>query len=66
MAAAGFLWPGWWLLSLLVLIFGIRHPPVADEGIRLDPKRRLVAWACLLILVLSFMPVPLDIVFLAP
>lgn len=65
MAAAGFLWPGWWLLALLVLIFGLRHPPVLDESVQLDRRRRLVAWVALAILVLSFMPAPVEVFFLA-
>ena len=57
----GFYWPGWLLWCLVVLLIGLHHPPVRDERIPLDRKRRLLAWLALLIFALSFMPVPLDL-----
>lgn len=62
LAALGFLWIGWWLWSAIVLVIGLRHPPVYDERTPLDPTRRLIAWLALVVAVLSFMPVPIDIV----
>jgi hypothetical protein len=53
------IWPGWLLWCLIVLVMGLPHPPVRDELIPLDPRRRLVAWVALAIFLLSFMPVPL-------
>jgi membrane-associated protease RseP (regulator of RpoE activity) len=58
-----FFWPGWFLWSALVLVMRLKHPPVRDERVPLDPTRRLVAFAALLILVLSLMPVPLDMIW---
>jgi hypothetical protein len=55
-AAAGFFWPGWILWSLIVVFLGLYHPPVLDEATPLDPRRRWLALAALLILVLSFTP----------
>ncbi|HEX5725036.1 MAG TPA: site-2 protease family protein [Longimicrobiaceae bacterium] len=59
--ALGWVWPGWWVWGALVLILGrgrLRHPPVAEPGFRLTGWRRVLAWACLLGLGLSFVPVP--------
>jgi membrane-associated protease RseP (regulator of RpoE activity) len=58
----GYYWPGWLLWCFIVLLIGLPHPPVYDESEPLDAKRRLLAWFALVMFVLSFMPVPLDIV----
>jgi Zn-dependent protease len=58
-----FFWPGWYLWSFLVLMMRLKHPPVRDERIPLDRGRRLIAALALLILVLSLMPVPLDMIW---
>jgi membrane-associated protease RseP (regulator of RpoE activity) len=58
LAAAGLLWPGWVLWSLAVLVMGLEHPPVRDEASPLGTGRTVLAWLALLVLVLSFMPVP--------
>lgn len=57
----GFLWLGWLLWCVIILLIGLYHPPVWDESTPLDPKRQALAWVALLLLVLSFMPVPLSI-----
>jgi membrane-associated protease RseP (regulator of RpoE activity) len=59
LAAAGLLWPGWWLWCVIVLILGLRHPPVADEHVPLNPGRKWLAALALLLLVLCFTPTPL-------
>jgi membrane-associated protease RseP (regulator of RpoE activity) len=56
----GFFWPGWILWCVIVLLIGLRHPPVHDESTPLDAKRRALAWFALLMFVLSFMPVPIQ------
>ncbi len=60
--ALGFYWAGWWVWAGLVLILGLRHPPVLDESIPLEPKHRIVGYASLLILILTFVPVPFGVV----
>ncbi|HET9226379.1 MAG TPA: site-2 protease family protein [Thermoanaerobaculia bacterium] len=56
LAAAGRLWPGWWVWCALSLVFGIFHPRVQNETVPLSRGRTLVAALALAILVLSFMP----------
>jgi membrane-associated protease RseP (regulator of RpoE activity) len=63
LVVAGFYWPGWWLWSLLLLVMRLGHPPVRDEAVPLDRRRRLLALGALALLVLSFMPVPLEMVW---
>lgn len=61
---AGFYWPGWLLWFVIVLLMGLRHPPVRHEAKPLGPGRRALAWLALVIFVLSFMPIPVEEVFL--
>ena len=58
-----FFWPGWWLWSALVLLMRLGHPPVRDEAVALDRRRQALAIFALVMLVLCFMPVPLDILW---
>ena len=45
------------MLGLLARVSGEEHPPF--EPGPLSPARRLLGWACLVILVLLFMPTPM-------
>lgn len=57
-------WWGWWIWAALILLLGrgsVAHPPVFDPGYPLSPGRRLVGWACIAILVLTFAPVPFGL-----
>ncbi len=55
------LWPGWAIWAVLLLILGLRHPPVLYREASLDPKRRFIGWLALVIFVLTFIPVPFKI-----
>lgn len=58
--AMGFYWAGWFLLCFMVLVvMGLRHPPVVDSDRPLDARRMRLALAALALLVVSFTPVPL-------
>jgi membrane-associated protease RseP (regulator of RpoE activity) len=56
-------WPGWYLWGglLLVLALRFRHPPVYDQWRPLDPSRRLLAVAALVMFILCFTPWPVVI-----
>jgi membrane-associated protease RseP (regulator of RpoE activity) len=56
----GFYWPGWLLWCVIVLVIGLYHPPVYDESIPLDAKRRALALLALLLFALCFIPVPIQ------
>jgi membrane-associated protease RseP (regulator of RpoE activity) len=58
-AAGAFFYQGWWLWAAIVLVIGLRHPPLWDELQPLDAKRLALAAFALLMLVLCFMPVPM-------
>lgn len=53
-----YFWPGWIIWAMLMLIIGLRHPPVLYREPRLDQRRRAVAAISLLIFVLTFTPAP--------
>ena len=65
-AALGMIVTGYWmwtLMLLLLLIFGIRHPPLADDPVADDLgwPRRLLGWITLLVSALLFLtPMPIQ------
>jgi len=48
------------LLTVMLIVFGPRHPPTLDEDLPLDRGRRIVAFAAFLILILCFTPIPIE------
>ena len=57
----GFHWAGWWVWAVLVFLMGLRHPPILDESIQLEPKHRILGYASILIFMLTFVPVPFGV-----
>jgi Zn-dependent protease len=55
-AAAGYFWLGWIVWAVVAVVLGIYHPPVVDEATPLDRRRRWLAVAALVVLLLSFTP----------
>lgn len=49
------------MLAVMTFIFGFRHPRIWDEDVPLDPRRRAIAIAAVLIFILCFTPVPIDV-----
>ena len=59
----GFEFWGWWLWAGFTLILGggkIGHPTVLDRHRPLPKSRRLAGWATILLLVVTFTPVPFS------
>ncbi len=62
MAALGFfLWEGWAVWAVLLVVLGFRHPPVLHWEVPLDNKRKFMGWSALVIFILTFIPVPFQI-----
>ncbi|MCL4492383.1 MAG: site-2 protease family protein [Nitrospirae bacterium] len=55
-------WEGWLVWAVLMLILGIKHPPVLYWEVPLDPKRRLIGFISLVIFVITFIPSPFKLI----
>lgn len=51
---------GWLVMALLIVFLGVRHPPPLNDKTELDANRKLLAFLVLVILVVSFIPVPFS------
>lgn len=62
LAGLGWLWSGWWLWVVLILVaVRIKHPPVLDLEIPLDARRKAIGWVTVLLFALCFHPLPFEI-----
>ena len=59
----GFLWSGWWLWAGLLFLFGRVHAEPLDQITPLDKKRKVLGILALIVFVLTFIPVPLSVIF---
>jgi hypothetical protein len=58
--AMGFVWQGWFLWAVLVLVFGVRHPAPLNDLSPMGLKRTLVGIGVLVLFVLTFTPIPFS------
>jgi membrane-associated protease RseP (regulator of RpoE activity) len=49
---------GWWLMLLLLIYMGPRHPPTADDDEPLGLFRHVLGWLTLAFVVIGFTPQP--------
>jgi len=56
----GFFSPMWWFFALVGLVFGMAHPPTLDDTKRLSGVAIALGIISLVILLLSFTPVPFQ------
>jgi len=59
---AGFFWSGWWLWAVLLFWLGRVHAEPLDQITTLDPSRRLIGFAMIVVFFLVLMPVPFMII----
>jgi membrane-associated protease RseP (regulator of RpoE activity) len=52
------LWEGWFVWAVLLLVLGLKHPPVIYWEVPLDRKRKIIGWVSLVIFILTFIPMP--------
>jgi len=55
-------WEGWLVWAALMLILGIKHPPVIYWEVPLDPRRMAIAAITLVIFIITFIPSPFKLV----
>lgn len=58
----GTMYFGWFIFAFLIMTLGLRHPPPLNDLTRLDPLRKVVGVAAIVILFLTFIPVPFTFV----
>lgn len=56
-----FVYPGWILFAILLLVFGFKHPAPIDPFTQLDFKRKCIGVLMLIIFLLCFTPIPLKL-----
>ena len=56
-----FVFKGWILIAVLLLLFGFKHPPPADAITPLDFRRKCVGVLMLVVFLLCFTPIPFKI-----
>lgn len=54
-------WTGWAFWGVVMIVLGLKHPPVIYWEVPLDGKRRLAGAAAFLIFVITFIPAPFRI-----
>jgi membrane-associated protease RseP (regulator of RpoE activity) len=52
---------GYMLFLMLVFMFGVKHPPSADDSVPLGAGRVILGWLTLAFLFIGFTPIPLDV-----
>lgn len=63
LAVLGFIaWEGWVMWAVLLLIVGIKHPPVIYWEAPIDPVRQRIAFVSFIIFVITFIPSPFKII----
>jgi membrane-associated protease RseP (regulator of RpoE activity) len=56
-----FFWEGWALWGVLMVVLGIKHPPIIYWEVPLDGRRRMLGLVAFFILLITFIPSPFKI-----
>ncbi|MEA2030711.1 MAG: site-2 protease family protein [candidate division Zixibacteria bacterium] len=54
----GFQSPMWWVFAIFGIIFRVKHPPTINDNVALPQTAMLMGLASIVILILSFTPIP--------
>lgn len=68
LAVLGYFSPGFWFFGVMLLIMmrffgGFKHPSPIDDYAPLPPHSKLLGIAAIIVLILTFMPVPIEVDF---
>jgi membrane-associated protease RseP (regulator of RpoE activity) len=55
-----FVYPGWILFAVMLLLFGFKHPPPIDPFTQLDFRRKCIGVIMFIVFLLCFTPIPLK------
>lgn len=60
----GFVWDGMWIgwavWGVLIIAIGLSHPPPMYPDVKLDPLRKMVGLASLIVFIITFTPMPFQ------
>lgn len=62
MFALGTFYFGWLIIAMFILLLGARHPPPLNDLTKLDGRRQALAASAALVLLLSFVAIPLGVI----
>lgn len=62
LVAMGFIWEGWFVWALLIMLLGQRRAPLLNEVTPLDRRMQLLAILGLIVFVLVFVPRPITLI----
>lgn len=54
-------WEGWLIWAALLVILGLRHPPIQHWEVPMEPGRKAVGVVSLFIFIITFTPVPFNV-----
>ena len=54
----GTIYTSWFLFALIILLLGVRHPPPLNDITKLAPTRQALGAFAIIILLLTFVPIP--------
>lgn len=62
LVALSFVWPGWLVWVFITLFFLMVGHPVIRDNTGLSRNEKLLGWSCMIIFVLTFIPVPVQLI----
>ena len=62
LVALSFVWPGWLVWVFITLFFLMIGHPVIRDNTALSRNEKLLGWSCVVIFLLTFIPVPVQII----
>lgn len=57
-----FTWPGWFIWAVLITLIGMWHPPVEDQHVPMDGRRKATTASAMIVFILTFIPTPFYII----
>ncbi|MFQ5449035.1 MAG: site-2 protease family protein [Nitrospinaceae bacterium] len=58
----GYFWPGWLFWAFMITLIGFRPAPLGDETVLPERKHRVLGYVSIIIFVLTFIPVPFEVI----
>ncbi len=58
----GYFWAGWLFWAFLITLVGFRPAPLLDHSVVPERRHKVLGWVSILIFVLTFIPVPFEVI----